>query len=56
MASLTRWFDRLVVLFFIAHIPTTLFFDAQAGTACCWTPCQIMAHWHAARSGGALAV
>lgn len=34
MASLTRWFDRLVVLFFIAHIPTTLFFDAQAGRAC----------------------
>jgi len=31
MASLTRWFDRLVIAFFLAHIPATLFFDSQAG-------------------------
>lgn len=56
MASLERWFDRLVVLFFIAHIPTTLFFDAQAGTACACSSGQIMALCGAARSGVALAL
>jgi hypothetical protein len=35
---MTRWFDRLVIVFFLAHIPTTLFFDSQGVLPEEWFP------------------
>lgn len=38
MGSFARNFDRLVIIFFLAHIPATLFFDSQAVLPREWYP------------------